>query len=160
VADPGFRDPESGDFSIDPGSPVAALGFVNFDMTSFGVVSPRLISIANVPLLPEVQMRTNTTGADDQPGEEILWKDARLMEPRGPALSAYGMGLGTEGVAFADVPRFSGAWAMGLRTGDFIVEVDGKKAGTMKKFVSMMEREMKHRIRLVRNQKEIEIIIK
>jgi hypothetical protein len=160
VADPGFRDPESGDFSIDPGSPLAALGFVNFDMTSFGVVTPHLRSIARVPLLPELQMHTDTTGADGQPGEEILWNDARLKEPRGSALSAYGMGLGTEGVAMADVPRFSGAWAMGFRTGDFILEVNGKKAGTMKKFISLMEKGGKQRIKLVRNQEETEINIK
>ncbi len=42
TADPQFVDPAAGDYRVRPGSPAEQLGFANFPMDRFGVVSPRL----------------------------------------------------------------------------------------------------------------------
>lgn len=51
VADPGFVDPERGDFRVADDSPAVALGFVSFSM-DFGVLSPRLRAVARTPQIP------------------------------------------------------------------------------------------------------------
>jgi S1-C subfamily serine protease len=160
VADPGFTDPGSGDFSIDPGGEVFELGFRNFDMHSFGVLSPGLRSIAKSPEIPGIQMSTNVSEANMQGSEVTLWMDALLIEPEGNALSAYGVSLDASGVALVQVPEFSEASAKGFRKGDFIIEVDGKRIDTMETFISLMSTSGKHRVLLVRNQEEMDLIFK
>jgi len=94
VADPGFRDPESGDFNVDPAGEVFELGFRNFDMQGFGVLSARLKTVVKTPVIPELHM-----------------------------------------------------------------EVDGKKIEELELFIFLMEGKGKHRLTLVRNQKEEELIL-
>ena len=159
VADPGFRDPGSGDYSVELEGPVTALGFRNFDMFSFGVLSPELRALAKTPDLPQLQISTDTTDAQMQAVEVSLWEDAQLTVPRGEALSAYGVGLDQKGVAMAYVPEFSGAWAKGFRTGDLVLEVDGNKIDKPELFLSLMAKKGKHRVILVRNQNKEEMII-
>jgi Right handed beta helix region len=52
VADAMFVDPASGNYQVKEGSPALKLGFTNFPMDQFGVVSPRLKAIARTPTLP------------------------------------------------------------------------------------------------------------
>jgi len=160
VADPGFSDPESGDFSVDPAGEVFELGFRNFDMHSFGVVSPLLRALVKRPEIPSTKMDVDTTGAGLQHMKVSLWEDAQLTEPRGEALSAYGVGLDAKGVAMAYVPEFSGAWDLGFRTGDLILEVDGKKTDSLELFITVLDKKGKHTVVLVRNQKKEELILK
>lgn len=56
VADPVFTDPGAGDFTLVEGSEALAFGFRNFDMFSFGVVSPTLRAIAKTPELPDIYL--------------------------------------------------------------------------------------------------------
>jgi S1-C subfamily serine protease len=86
--------------------------------------------------------------------------DAQLIEPSGNALSAYGVSLDASGVALVQVPDFSEASSKGFRTGDFIMEVDGKRVDTSETFIRLMAKSGKHRILLVRNQEEMGIVIK
>jgi hypothetical protein len=72
VADPGFKDPGSGDFSVGQASRARELGFVNFDMTRFGVLSPRLKSLAKTPVLPEVHIAPDTAMTNLYPEEMDL----------------------------------------------------------------------------------------
>ena len=160
VADPGFKDPESGDFSIDPAGEVFELGFRNFDMFSFGVLSPGLKSKVKSPIIPLIQVNPDLSKTEEQELEVVLWMDAQVIEPRGPELSAYGVSLNASGVALARVPEFSEARAKGFRTGDFIQEVDGKIIDTTEVFIRLMEKSGKHRVRLVRNQEAMELKIK
>jgi hypothetical protein len=159
VADPGFRDPASGDFSIDPAGVVFKLGFRNFDMQGFGVLSPHLKAIVKAPEIPEVQMEVDTGGGGFPAMEVTLWEDAQLTEPRGEALSAYGVSLDAGGVAMAYVPEFSRAWAKGFRTGDLVLEVDGKKIDGLDTFITLMKKKGKLKLLLVRNQEEMELVI-
>jgi hypothetical protein len=160
VSDPGFRDPASGDFSIDPSGAAFELGFRNFDMFSFGVLSPHLKALVKTPVIPELHLNVDTTGASLPAMELTLWEDAQLTEPRGEALSAYGVSLDAGGVAMAYVPEFSRAWEKGFRTGDLVLEVDGKEIHGLETFIGLMEKRGKHRIILVRNQKQEELTLK
>lgn len=56
VADPRFRDPGNGDFSIDPAGDLFSLGFRNFEMASFGVLSPHLRALVKTPVIPALQV--------------------------------------------------------------------------------------------------------
>jgi hypothetical protein len=159
VADPGFLDPGSGDFSIDPAGAVFTMGFRNFDMQGFGVLSPHLKAMVKTPEIPEVHLEVDTGGAGLPAIELTLWEDARLTEPRGEALSAYGVSLDAGGVAMADVPEFSRAWGKGFRTGDLVLEVDGKRVDGLDTFISLMKKKGKHKLILVRKQKEMELIV-
>ena len=51
-ADAHFVDAASGDYRVRAGSPALKLGFLNFPMDRFGVVSPDLKKLAKTPLLP------------------------------------------------------------------------------------------------------------
>jgi len=80
VADPGFRDPGAGDFSVELVGPVTALGFRNFDMHSFGVLSPKLRARVKTPVFPELQMNTDTSGTRMQALEVSLVRNQRVEE--------------------------------------------------------------------------------
>ena len=41
IADPRFRDPAHGDFTLEPDSPAESVGFVPIDMTGVGIRSGR-----------------------------------------------------------------------------------------------------------------------
>lgn len=159
VADPGFLDPGNGDFSIDPAGAVFELGFRNFDMHGFGVLSPHLRTLVKTPLIPEVQLEVDTSGADLPAVEVTMWQDAQLTEPRGEALSAYGVSLDAGGVAMAYVPEFSRAWDKGFRTGDLVLEVDGNKIEGLELFIKLIDKKGKHKVVLVRNQQKEELIV-
>lgn len=139
VADPGFINPTRGDFRVNLGSPALKLGFKNFDMTAFGVLSPRLRKIAKIPELPEVEIHPDLTPRNPVSGELSLWKGARLYEPDGAELSAYGMKLGTRGLAFVYVSAYSEAYGLGFRTGDFIREINGTSVENVQGFMDAVE---------------------
>lgn len=37
IANPGFTDPENGDFTLKPDSPVKEIGFIEFELDKFGL---------------------------------------------------------------------------------------------------------------------------
>jgi S1-C subfamily serine protease len=163
VADPGFKDPASGDYSVRLDGPASRLGFVNFEMSAFGVVSPKLRARAKTPVLPAIHVEPDTSLREVQKETLNLWKDAQLSEPRGEALSAYGVSLDATGVAMVRVPEFSEAWGLGLRTGDYITEVNGEKVESVDHFLSLMKnfmRKKKGQLTLIRSQEELVIRIK
>lgn len=162
VGDPAFRDPDSGDYTVGPDSPARELGFVNFDMTRFGVLSPRLKSIVKTPVFPKVNIVPDTSGIPLGPGNLVVWKDAQVSEPRGMALSAYGVSLTATGIAMHHVPEFSEAWGMGFRSGDFITRVNGKEVATIEEFVlqsNKKDRKGKIVFSLIRMQEDMELIL-
>lgn len=158
VADPGFKDPASGDYSVRLDGPASHMGFVNFEMSAFGVVSPNLRARAKTPVMPEIHVDPDTSRRELQIGALNLWKDAQLSEPRGEALSAYGVSLDATGVAMVRVPEFSEAWDLGFRNGDFITEVNGEKLEGLDHFLSLMKKYMRKKegqYTLIRNQEEL-----
>ena len=61
-----FVDPKNGDFRLKDGSIAFQTGFKNFAMDSFGVVSPRLKTLAKKPALPAVMI------LDDLDDNEVI----------------------------------------------------------------------------------------
>ena len=139
VADPRFTNPDQGDYSVEASSPALKLGFKNFDMSTFGVVSPHLKAIARTPALPEVRIQPDLTPMEAITGELTLWKGARLYTPEGAELSAFGVKLGTPGVAFAYVSNYSEAYGLGFRTGDFIREINGANVESVAGLMDVVE---------------------
>lgn len=121
VGDPLFLDPAKGDFRVDSLSPALQLGFKNFSMDEFGVVSARLKKIAKQPKIPDVLAM-----GDGQSSETFEWymctvKNIKTMEER----SAAGLSS-TSGVLFLSVPGYSNPGRSGFQTGDVIVAFAGK----------------------------------
>jgi len=135
VTDPKFKDPGKGDYTAELGSKALDQGFVNFDMRRFGVVTPYLRSIVKTPEFPEVQISPDTTHVELPTGEVTLWKGAHIFEPVGKELSAYGVKMGSRGVALAYVSTYSEAYSLGFRTGDFVREINEIRTESISGFI-------------------------
>ncbi len=119
--DPKFIDPARGDYRVKPDSPALEIGFKNFPMDQFGVVSKRLKAEAKTPRL--------TNGPEARPAAH---DDPRPRNWRGATLraivssgdqSVYGLAepAGALVVTAADDSALN-AW--GLKPGDVIVKLD------------------------------------
>lgn len=125
AADPLFVDAANGDFSVAENSPAWSVGFHNFDIQSFGVVSQRLRAIAKTPVIPAIVAQDDE--ADDGAAATQSWLGATLKEARGDALSAFGVGFDKAGIAVESVAAASEAARLGLRAGDLILAVNGER---------------------------------
>ncbi len=135
VIDPLFIQAAEGDYRVAEKSAALKLGFKNFDMTEFGVSSPHLKSLAKAPKMPKVMISPDTTQWMSTKGEITLWRGAHIYKPQGEELSAYGVKIGTDGVALVYVSAYSEAYGFGFRTGDFIREVNGETVSSMERFL-------------------------
>jgi S1-C subfamily serine protease len=68
-------------------------------------------------------------------GKVTLWRGAHIYKPLGEELSAYGVKIGTDGVALVYVSAYSEAYGFGFRTGDFIREVNGETVSSLERFL-------------------------
>lgn len=159
VTDPQFKDPASGDFTVNRNGSIGQLGFENFPMSDFGVVSPRLKAIVKYPVFPEVHIDVDNGEVDTQTQKRVMWNDAQLVEPRGDALSAYGASMSSTGIALIQVPEFSKAWEMGFRKGDFIEAIKGKKFDGIEGFLEILEKEGSLTLEILRMQEVLELEI-
>lgn len=125
-ADAMFMDPAKGDYRVRPGSPALQLGFQNFPMDQFGVRSPRLKALARTPKLPDAtdaRPSTTTSGRDSRTWN---WEGVTVRNIVGIGeVSAAGL-PGEAGVLVVEAPAGTVASGAGIRTGDVIVQVDGK----------------------------------
>ena len=120
VGDPLFLDPKNGDFRVTGESPALKIGFKNFPMDQFGVVSEKLRGIAKKPEIPSIDALSL-----DKEGRAYEWdtatvKNVETMEER----SAAGLSA-TEGVMLINVPGYSALGRSGFQTGDVIVSYEG-----------------------------------
>jgi hypothetical protein len=117
-----FADPSVGDYRVQHGSPALALGFANFPMDQFGVVSPELKAIARTPQLPTIKMAS----AAQEQRQVIDWLGAQIKDVQtdGEA-SATGLAH-AHGVLLIRVPPDSKAAKAGLRINDVILKVNSK----------------------------------
>jgi hypothetical protein len=120
-ADAGFLNPASGDFRVKENSPALLLGFVNFDMQSFGVQTPKLKAIARQPQIPSLAIATFVSTSETRSREVISWAGARVRNVVGlDEVSAAGT-PGETGVILLQVPENSPAAKAGFLTGDVIL---------------------------------------
>lgn len=161
VADPQFKDPARGDYTVSAASEALKMGFVNFDMSSFGVVSPRLKVLTKTPKMPEIDLHPDTTHVEPVIAGIYMWNGARMLEPKGDQLSAYGVKFGAKGVGLDYVSSFSRAWNLGFRTGDFVVAVNEEKISSYQHFKNLTEKFTGEKtvFSIIRNQNAKELIV-
>lgn len=121
-----FENPAKGNFSMKPGAKGFTIGFKNFAMDSFGVVSARLKAIAKTPTFPTV-IAIDNLGAD----ETIDFMGARMknLHTMGEQ-SATGMDA-IRGVLVLSVPPSSPATAF-LQANDVILALNGKQVNNLR----------------------------
>jgi len=159
VADACFVDPASGDYRVAADSPAIRLGFANFPMDRFGVVSPRLKAIARTPEIPRIAGQNNHGEGQAPTAIPGFQLGARVRDINGPGdRSAYGLPDET-GVLVIDAPPDSVAHRGGLMTDDVIVSVDSQavRTGTeLARIVDHSKGKTTHFI-VIRQQKKVEI---
>jgi S1-C subfamily serine protease len=108
-------------------SPALKLGFKNFPMDRFGVKKPSLKAIARTPEIPPLPAKSN-----EQRGPATgEWLGARLQELGDGAFSAYGIAEDEGGVALIEVPKGSAAARAGLKSGDLVQQVNGRRVSNI-----------------------------
>jgi hypothetical protein len=125
AGDPLFIDAAHGDYRVKDGSPVLALGFVNFPMDQFGVQKPELKAIAHSPLLPS--NATPVIQSGEISATEVNWRGAQVRNIQDEGeMSVYGL-PGVTGVLVLNLAPNSPLATMGLRKNDVILEINGQK---------------------------------
>ncbi|MDQ8183581.1 PDZ domain-containing protein [Pelagicoccus sp. SDUM812005] len=153
--DPMFVDPAAGDFRVKDGSPALAIGFKNFPMDQFGVKKPSLKAIARTPVIPQIRKSQG-----EMAGASTAWMGAVLTELTGEEFSAYGVSKADGGLAVSGIGPIGPAKNAGLRNGDLIQAVDGRKTKNVNQFkraIAGAKGEVVFKV--VRNQELIELSI-
>jgi membrane-associated protease RseP (regulator of RpoE activity) len=121
VGDPLFINPTEGDFRVKENSPAFKIGFQNFPMDNFGVVSEKLKKIAKAPEMPQV-----INSSENSTGKVYNWLGGKVknIETLGEQ-SANGLSS-MSGVLILDVPENSDLAKFGFKKSDVIVAVNGK----------------------------------
>jgi hypothetical protein len=153
-----FVDPASGDFRISDKSDAAfRLGFQNFDMNKFGVVSPRLKAIAEKPVMPVPVFSSANTEA-----EVLNWDGIRIknLESLGER-SATGMDS-ERGVYVVSVAAYGTYLRDYLQSNDVILGLGGKIVNNLKDlYKALADADWKKPLAVVifRDQKENTVVI-
>ncbi|HEY3369499.1 MAG TPA: PDZ domain-containing protein [Prolixibacteraceae bacterium] len=117
-----FQDPEHGDFRVkDSGSAVFRLGFQNFCMDCFGVVSPGLKRLAKTPriTLPHVKAESATTNS-------IQWQGWHVKNLETPG-ERSATGMDTErGVYVISIDKPNCSMSNIIHQNDVILKFNGK----------------------------------
>jgi hypothetical protein len=119
VGDALFEDPGNGDFRVKENSPALLVGFKNFPMNEFGVVSDWLKKISKQPAIPDLIQRKTSEG------ETFNWQGATVKNiETAEEQSAVGLSE-SGGVLIVDLPK--GGALPGLKIGDVILKYRGNK---------------------------------
>tara|TARA_R110001583_G_scaffold55764_3_gene169101 strand:- start:60193 stop:61338 length:1146 start_codon:yes stop_codon:yes gene_type:complete len=119
VGDPLFLDRKNGDFRVTSESPALKIGFKNFPMDQFGVVSKKLRGMVKKPKTPRIDALSLEKEGKTYEWDTAKVKDVETMDERSVAgLSA------TEGVMLINVPRYSALGRSGFQTGDVIISYE------------------------------------
>ena len=126
AGNPLFKNPEKGDYEVLPESAALKLGFVNFSMNDFGVISPELkLKAAHVPL-PVISNR-----AENEASKEIIWLGGKLRNVNGLGdRSAYGL-PDEKGVILENISNGSILAKSSLKKGDVIRKMNKKEVANV-----------------------------
>ncbi len=154
AGDPMFVNPSSGDFSVTENSPATKAGFRNFDMNSFGVVSPGLREKAAKPEIPKL----NILDIKEESDTAISWRGSEIKKLKGLSeMSATGMHSET-GILVRKINADSPLRASGLNENDVILKVNGNPVNSLQQFMHYYdEQSWMHTVEVTiyREQKEI-----
>jgi membrane-associated protease RseP (regulator of RpoE activity) len=149
-----FVDPKNGDFRVKEGSPALKLGFKNFPMDQFGVKKPSLKAIAKTPEMPTGQPKKGKSGPVVMVTTDSFWLGVKLQNLKGEEFSAFGTRKEDGGVALSKVPAGSAAASAGLKEGDLVQSVNGKKTKTIADLLTVLAKsgDAPLKLKVVRNQ--------
>jgi len=151
-----FANPLEGDFSLKDGSSALSVGFKNFAMDSFGVISPKLKAIAKKVTLPKVIVldKKNADEIVDFMGAKV--KNLNTLGER----SATGMD-DTRGVLVVEVAPGSVAAGF-LQPNDVILSFNSRKTNNLHDLIDAVKSAVGAKIEVIifRNQREVKLITK
>ena len=157
--DPEFIDNLTGDYRVKQNSLALKVGFKNFPMNEFGVITPTLKKLAKQP-----PFSSQLFGQLSNDAEVIAsWMGAKIKKLSGIGeRSATGMAE-EKGVYVVDVIPGTTAYKFGLQKNDVIINVDGATVNNIKEVMTTYSgSRWKGSVELIifRNQQEIKIITK
>ena len=134
AGDPLFENPGTGDYEVKAGSPAFKLGYSNFPMNEFGVVSPDLKSkSAQVPL-PAIN-----TASSKEAVNNITWLGAKLRNVNGLGdRSAYGL-PDEAGVIIEEITAGSVVSKSPLKKGDVVRKMNKKNAANIQDLTNIYQ---------------------
>ncbi|MDR2764110.1 MAG: peptide-binding protein [Tannerella sp.] len=148
-----FVDPASGDFRVSgEATEIFRMGFQNFDMDRFGVVSERLKALAERPIMP---VPVQNAGVSDS--ERLTWEGVQIknLESLGER-SATGMDS-ERGVYVIAVAAWGAPLNDYLRSNDVILGFAGKPVNNLTDFfnaIAGVNLKESQQMTIFRNQKE------
>ncbi|MGI9137777.1 MAG: right-handed parallel beta-helix repeat-containing protein [Sediminibacterium sp.] len=158
MGDPIFKDPSHGDFTVQNKNALIEIGFVNFDMKNFGVISPKLKSIAKKPSMPHLNYFKQS-----QPAITAIWMGTKITEPKKESMSAFGVGFEVEGIAIGEINNQSLLHQIGFKKGDLIIGMNGEKTSSIKNFKALLfanfNKILKYNFIIIRSQEKMNIYI-
>ncbi len=156
---PGFIDPEKGNYNVSNDSPVLRIGFINFPMDNFGVQVPVLKAIAKKPEFPDLW------AVSDKKKNEIPkmeWLGAKIKNIETIAeRSASGLNK-TAGVLIINIDQKSILGSSDLLVGDVIIGGEGEEINTIKDLMNVFQGNNwkgKLNLDIFRDQERIKLII-
>jgi hypothetical protein len=153
-----FIDPASGDFRVaDSSVEVFRMGFQNFDMSQFGVVSERLKALSEKPVMPTPIFFSNETSSEVLTWESVQIKNLETLGER----SATGMDS-ERGVYVVSVGAYGNELRDYLKSNDVILGFAGKpvnKLDDLYQAVAGSDLKKPQQMLIYRNQKENKITI-
>lgn len=152
-----FVNPQKGDFRLEDAATAARIGFHNYDMTDFGVVSPRLRALARVPQFPQLISATSTKTSDAITWQGVKVKNLTTLGER----SATGMDS-ERGVYVISLETLGCPLRDYLRPNDVILELDGYPVNgceDLQRATKQMDLQKQHTITVFRMQREVRIAL-
>lgn len=126
-ADPMFVDPSRYDYRVGPDSPALTLGFENFAMGDFGVMTPAYRTAGRQAFDRYINSAPKKLTGPTRSNRSIVWLGATVKNLVGmEEMSAAAVGQET-GVLFVDVPTDSSAARVGFKAGDLLLKWDDKR---------------------------------
>ena len=156
VLNPEFENPVLGDFRVKAGSKIFEIGFKNFRMDNFGVVSPKLKKLARQPKIPD--LRLNELLANKSSIIPFMGGEIKAIEGLGDR-SAYGL-PDEMGVILVTLGEDNLLKKSGLEKGDVIRKADGETLKDLKQLLDIVQSsnwKPSIPIEVIRNQKNIKI---
>jgi len=165
LGDAMYVDPANGDFRVKDGSPALKLGFRNFPMDQFGVKKPSLKAIAQTPAIPVLGAAPAKQSHAKAPAKAVVskrvWLGATLSDLKGEDFSAFGVSKEEGGVALSQVPKASAAAKAGLKAGDLIQGVNGRRVSNISQLFKALSgvKSGAVKLKVVRDQQVTELTI-
>jgi hypothetical protein len=155
AGDPLFVDPSTGNYQVKAGSLAFQIGFVNFPMDQFGVVSSALKSLAKKVPLPVIQTATVQSN-----NSTMVWLGGKLRNVSGLGdRSAYGL-PDERGVIIEEIPAGSVLSKSPVQKGDVIRKMNDREISDINGLTTIFQEinwTGRSKIEVIRNQKTISV---